>query len=51
MDAPITATDPIPLPFPEPARARRWPAAITSVLTALVVNVLILASFLFVTVH
>jgi hypothetical protein len=51
MDAPLTATDPIPLPFPEPARARRWPAAITSVLTALIVNVLILASFLFVTVH
>jgi hypothetical protein len=49
MDAPLPATD--PLPFPEPARARRWPAAITSVLTALVVNVLILASFLFVIVH
>jgi hypothetical protein len=46
MDAPISATDPIP----EPARARRWPAAIASVLTALVVNVLILASFVFVTV-
>lgn len=49
MDAPLPATD--PLPIPEPARARRWPAAITSVLTALVVNVLILASFVFVTVH
>lgn len=49
MDATLSATD--PLPFPEPARARRWQAAITSVLTALVVNVLILASFLFVTVH
>lgn len=49
MDATLPATD--PLPFPEPARVRRWPAAITSVLTALVVNVLILASFLFVIVH
>lgn len=50
MDAPLPATDPIPLSIPEPARARRWPAAITSLLTALAVNVLILASFMLVTV-
>lgn len=51
MDATLPATDPIPLPFPEPARVRRWPSAISSLLTALVVNVLILASFMLVTVH
>ena len=49
MESPILATN--PLPTTEPARERRWPAMISSLLTALVVNVLILASFVFVTVH
>lgn len=49
MESPILATD--PLPTTEPAKERRWPAMISSLLTALVVNVLILASFVFVTVH
>lgn len=49
MDAPIIIAD--PLPIPEPARACRWPAAISSLLTALAVNVLILASFMLVIVH
>ena len=35
MESPILATD--PLPTTEPAKERRWPAMISSLLTALVV--------------
>lgn len=48
MDAPLIATDPITRPVP--AKERRWPAAVSSLMTGMVVNVLILASFVFVTV-
>ena len=47
MDEPLTA----PVPPPEPARERRWPAAVASFLTAILLNALILASLLLVRVN